>query len=111
MIFEDTIYMVYVDGLFAGIAEDESYIGDVANDFVNGVRQPLYDDDYADRVFWDTINVNRYVFDYKYYPIDKLSDKSFLCRTQDDCREAIKQLNELNLQKERAEAKIRALQL
>ena len=39
MIFKGNVYLVCVDGLFAGICEDEYEIGDVASDFINGVRE------------------------------------------------------------------------
>lgn len=111
MIFKGTIYIVYVDGIFAGITDDETMIGNVAEDFTNGDRKPLSDDDMADRVFWDAINVNRWYFYDEYNCCDKLSDDSIFCRGHHATHKCVDKMNELTLEKERAEAKLRALQL
>lgn len=111
MIFKENVYLVSVDGLFAGICEDEYEIADVASDFVNGVREPLYDDDIPDRLFWDTINVNRYIHTSKYNCYDKIENKYIMCYNQEETKKCMNELNKVNLEKERAEAKLRALKL
>ena len=111
MIFKGDVYIVCVDGLFAGVCEDEYEIGDVASDFVNGIREPLYDDDMPDRLFWDTINVNRYVYFDQHNCYDKVTDNYIMCYNKEETENCVDKMNELNLEKERAEAKNRALQL
>ena len=111
MIFKENVYLVCVDGLFAGITEDEYEIGDIASDFVNGVRKPLYDDDMPNRLFWDTINVNRYIYTNEHNCYDKIEDKYIMCYNKEETKKCMNELNKLNLEKERAEAKHKALQL
>ena len=109
--FEEKVYVVYVDGMFAGIAENEYEAVDVADNFVNGCRKPLTDDDMPDRLYWDIINVNRFFRDGVLTVSDKLSNDRILCYDDMECKDAVKQLNRLNLEREKAEAKVRALQL
>ena len=109
--FLGEVYSVFLDGNFIGIAEDEYECIEIAENANNGVGKPLYDDDLADRVWWHTINVNRYFYDYHKYTNDKLSDDSILCYSNDDYKEAVKKLNKIQLETERAEAKLRALAL
>ena len=111
MIFTDNVYVVYVDGDFCGIAENEYEAVDVADNYVNGYSKPLMDDDMPDRLHWDVINVNRFFRDGVLTVSDKLSDDRILCYDDMECKDAVKQLNALNLKKERAEAKIRAMTL
>ena len=111
MIFKGNVYVAYVDGIFAGIAEDEYEITDVANDFVNGVSKPLYDDDMADRVWYDIINVNRWYYYDEHNCSDKLSNKNIMCYDQMETINCVNIMNKENLQKERAEAKLRAMAL
>lgn len=58
MKFNEKIYSVVVDGFFAGLAESEEEIADIAADCTNGISRPLYDDDIPDRVWWDVIHIN-----------------------------------------------------
>lgn len=108
--FDNEVYIVYVDGNFCGIAEDEYEAVDLANDYVNGFTKPLLDDDMADRLYWDIININRFYCSRQTVE-DKLSDNSFLCYNKTECANAVEQLNKLNLKKEKMEAKIRAMEL
>lgn len=108
--FKQEVYVVYVDGNFCGITEYEYEIVELADDYVNGVAKPLLDDDIPDRVYWNIINVNRFYRDGQTVS-DKLSDNSFLCYNHIECENAVEQMNTLNLEKERLEAKLRALQL
>ncbi len=107
MIFKNTTYIVTVDGFFEGITENEHEIADIVADATNGVTSPVLDDDYCDRVFVDEINTNRFVAD-RQSVTDKLSDDTILCYNTDECNNAVEQLNALNLQRLRLEAKIRA---
>jgi len=111
MIFKENVYLVCVDGLFAGITEDEYEIADVASDFVNGVREPLYDDDMPDRLFWHTININRYIYTNEHNCYDKIEDKYIMCYNDEETKKCMDELNKLNFEKERVEAKVRALLL
>ena len=115
MIFNDTIYMVYVDDSFVGIAEQEDYIWDVAQDSVNGTSKPLYDDDMGDRIFYEEININEWKVDNKQSNIikNRYNDKlSFSCGYKSPfSQEIVDKLNTTNLEKERFEAKKRAMAL
>lgn len=104
------MYIVWVDGFFAGATEDEDYVWDIVADTINGVSAPLIDDDIPDRVEINKIDVNRYEADY-HNVCDKLSDFSFLCRGLTECEKALEHMNKLQLETERAEAKLRALAL
>ena len=55
------LYLVYVDGFFEGITNNEYKICDIADNAVNGVSPPLIDDDIPDRVFVEEININRHI--------------------------------------------------
>ena len=109
LIFKSDVYIVYVDGIFAGICENEDEICDVAQDSVNGIST-LLDDDYPDRVSYDKINVNRF-YRSRQTVCDKLSDDRTLCYDYIDCEDAVMQMNQLQIEKERAEAKLRAMTL
>lgn len=114
MIFEDTVFIVYLDGDFVGICEDEDCIWEVAQNHTNGTSYPLTDDNYPDRVWTNKIHINRW----RIYPNtvtaieDKYTGKSFshpygLPVTQN----IVNQLNDVDLEREKAEAKVRALLL
>ena len=104
-------FVVFVDGLFAGIAEREDYCADVADNFVNGVRKPLMDDDYPDRVWYHKIDVNRWYQYDQYNCSDKLSDDNIMCKNDTETEKCVKILNKLSLELEREQARLRALQL
>ena len=110
MIYE-IVYSIFLDGNFIGICEDEDCVWEIAQNETNGTPYPLTDDNFCDRVQYYQIDVNRYVCNHNQYTTDKLSDDSFLCRNIEECKKAVKQLNALQLEKERAEAKLRAMAL
>lgn len=103
------LYSVFLDDNFIGITEDECECIEIAVNANNKVDKSLYDDDLIDRIQWHKISVNRYFYDYHKYTNDKLSNDSILCYSNDSCEEAIKKLNKIQLETERAEAKLRAL--
>jgi len=107
----DTMYLVYVDGNFEGITDDEYLICDIVADATNGVTNPVLDDDYPDRVFYDTININRYVSYGTYGIKDKVLNSHIMCYNKEEKENALKQLNALNFEKERAKARLRAMTL
>lgn len=104
------MYIVWVDGFFEGVTEEEDYVWDIVGDAINGVSAPLIDDDIPDRVEINKIDVNRYERIGKNV-CDKLSNFSVLCSSLIDCEEALEHMNKLQLEAERAEAKLRALAL
>ena len=55
------LYLVYVDGFFEGITNDEYKICDIADNAVNGVSPPLIDDNIPDRVFVEEISINKHI--------------------------------------------------
>ena len=107
------MYAVFLDGNYVGLAEDEFECADIAENANNGVGMPLCDDDWADRVWWEKINVNRWVQCEQALKCveDKYTGKSILCSSITEVQEALNILNEADLERERAEAKIRALLL
>ena len=111
-IFE-TMYLVYVDGNFEGITNDEDLIYEIVEDATNGVVNPVLDDDYFDRVFYDKININRFVEleETIRHINDKVTGDMIMCYDKNERNDVIKQLNILNIEKERAEAKLRAMAL
>lgn len=111
-IFE-TMYFVYVDEIFEGITNDEDLICDIVADATNGIKASVLDDDYPDRVFYDKININRFVEleETVRHINDKVTGNTIMCYNKDERDDIIKQLNALNLEKERAEAKLRAMAL
>ena len=111
-IFEP-MYFVYVDEIFEGITNDEDLICDVVADATNGIKTSVLDDDYPDRVFYDKININRFVESEEtvFHIIDKMTGNTLMCYNKDERNDAIKQLNALNFAKERLEAKERAMTL
>lgn len=111
MIFANNVYIIYVDGIFIGVAEKEDYAWDVVNDAINGFSKPLYDDDIPDRVEIVKINVNRWYIYNAHNCSDKLSDNNIMCYSCTATKECMNILNELNLEKERLEAKLRAMAL
>ena len=111
MIFKHSIYSVFVDGMFAGVADREDGIWEVVGDAINGFRKPLYDDDIADRVEVSKINVNRwYIYD-AHNCSDKLSDDNIMCYNCIATEQCTDILNELSLELEREQARKRAMAL
>ena len=113
MIFNGDVFIVILDGFPIGICEDEDYIWEIASEHTNGTSKPLLDDD-VDRVWHEKINVNRWVVCENCSTAieDKYTGKSFshpygLLRTEEIC--CI--LNEVDIERERAEAKLRAMAL
>lgn len=102
-----TLYSVTVDGFFEGITDDEDVCWDIVADATNGVKAPILDDDIPDRVEIQEIDINRY---YKYGKniCDKLTGRCILCATDFNAIDGVKAFNRINLERERAEAKIRA---
>ena len=113
MIFNNTIYIVYLDGLLAGICEDEDCVWDIAQNCVNGTPYPLTDDNFPDRVWYEIINVNRWKICDKAVKCveDKYTGKSILCSTTTEAENAVDILNHVDLEREREEAKLRAMVL
>lgn len=113
MIFNGTVCVVYLDGFLAGICEDEDYVWDIAQDCVNGTPYPLTDDNFPDRVWHETINVNRWKVcdNANKCAEDKYTGKSILCYSTTEAKNAVEMLNQIDLERERAEAKLRAMAL
>ena len=80
----------------------------MAQDHVNGYDTILDDD--MDRVTYTKIDVNQF-YRYGKNVCDKFENTSFLCASINDVEDSLKKLNAMAIQKERAEAKIRALAL
>lgn len=113
MNFNGDVFIVILDGFPIGICEDEDYVWEIASEHTNGTSKPLLDDD-VDRVWHEKINVNRWVVCENCSTTikDKYTGKSFshpygLLRTEEIC--CI--LNEVDRERERAEAKLRAMAL
>lgn len=102
-------YSIFVDDKYIGITNNEDECWEIAEK-VNDGETILLDDD-VDRVQICKIDVNQFYYDGHKYTNDKMSDKSILCQNEIECQEAIEQLNTLNLERERAEAKLRAMAL
>ena len=103
------LYNVYLDGNFIGMVEEEDYAWNLAEDHTNGTPMQLYDDD-VDRVWTEEINVNRFVRDYMSI-VDRFTNKSTLCGSYTTAKDGVERYNQLQLEKERAEAKLRAMTL
>ena len=103
------LYNVYLDGIFIGVVEEEDYAWNLAENHTNGTSTPLYDDD-VDRVWTEEINVNRFVRDYMSI-VDRFTNQSILCGSYTVANDGVEIYNKLQLEKERAEAKIRAMTL
>ena len=110
MIFKRNVYAIFLDEFFIGISEDDGYIWDIAQNHANGTQNPLTDDNFADRIQYNTISPNKYSVDGK-NAYDKTSNDSFLCANNIIAQELADKLNELYLIKEKEEAKIRAMAL
>lgn len=114
MIFNHIIYVVFVDGELVGLCEDEDYIWDIAQNVVNGTSRPLTDDNFYDRVHYSTIRVNRWEVN-KTSPLhitDRYAcERDIFCYDYVEAKNQEKYLNKLNLERERLEAKIRAMTL
>ena len=113
MIFNGDVFIVILDGFPIGICEDEDYVWKIAYDHTCDTSKPLLDDD-VDRVWYEKINVNRWIVCENCFTAveDKYTGKSFshpygLPKTTEICKE----LNEIDLERERAEAKLRAMAL
>lgn len=109
--FLKDIYAVFVDGMFAGITEDEDEIWDIAQDEVNGFKKPLTDDDICDRVYYNTIRVNRWYVYNEHNCSDRMSNDNIMCYDYHETINCVEKMNALTIEKERAEAKIRAMTL
>ena len=107
------MYAVFLDGDYVGLAEDEFECADVAENANNSVGMPLCDDDWEDRVWWEKINVNRWVQCEQALKCveDKYTGESILCSSITEVQEALNILNKADLEREKAEAKVRALLL
>ena len=106
------LYSVYVDGLFVGMVEEEDYVWDLAQTNINGFSKLLIDDDIADRVEYYKIDINRFYNDGRFV-YDKLKPP-IDCNVAYDginAEEIAEKLNEINLEKERVEARMRAMAL
>ena len=103
------LYNVYLDGDFIGVVEEEDFAWNFAEDHTNGTPMQLYDDD-VDRVWTEEINVNRFIRDYASI-VDRFTNQSTLCASHTIADDGVKRYNKLQLEKERAEAKIRAMTL
>lgn len=102
------IYSVFLDGNFIGTCTDEDEVYEVAQDHVHG-HDILLDDD-LDRVTYNKIDVNQF-YRYGKNVCDKYGDTSFLCASTTDVEDSLYKLNSIAIEKERAEAKLRALTL
>lgn len=103
-----SMYSVFLDGNFVGTCASEYEVYDTAQDHVNG-HDILFDDD-MDRVTYSKIDVNQF-YRYGNNVCDKLSDDSWLCASSNDVEDSLNKLNSLAIEKERLEAKIRAITL
>ena len=108
--FNGDVFLIYVDDNFVGIAEDEMYIYDIASDSINGITQPLTDDDMGDRLYYEKINVNQFYRSGKNI-VNKSTNESILCASTEEAQKGVDMFNDINLQRERAEAHIRAINL
>lgn len=108
--FNGDVFFIYVDDNFVGITEDEMYIYDMASNSVNGITQPLTDDDMGDRLYYEKINVNQFYRSGKNI-VNKSINASILCASTEEAQQGVDMFNNINLQRERAEAHIRAINL
>ena len=104
-------YIAILDGEPVGIAKDEDEAIEIAINTNNGVGKPIYDDDMPDRIWLEHINVNRWVQCEKAPKCveDKYTGNSILCSSTTEVHQALDMLNRADLERERAEAKVRAL--
>ena len=103
------IFSVFVDGNFAGIAEDEIECWEVAEQSVQGSSNILLDDS-VDRVSYHKINTRRF------HPVgkavfDTIGDEGILCYDNEEAEMCADMLNKVQLEKEKVEAKLRAMAL
>lgn len=108
--FLEEVFVVYLDGNFVGICEDEDLAVDMAQDHINGF-DVLLDDDMPDRLCCHKIGINRWYLYDQYNCSDKLSEDSIFCHNYDATKKCVRKMNALTLEKERAEAKLRAMTL
>lgn len=103
------LYVAFLDGKYVGIADNEYEAFDIAEEETHGGR-PLYDDEIADRFLCCKINVNRWVQCEKAPKCieDKYSGKSIMCAST-SVQNELDILNKEDLNRERAEARVRAL--
>ena len=106
------IYIPFLDGFQVGVAEDEDEAYEIAEKSTNGGR-PLYDDEMPDRVWCEHINLNRWIQCEKAPKCveDKYTGKSILCSSISEVQQALCMLNKADLEREKAEARVRALLL
>lgn len=103
------LYNVYLDGDFIGVVEEKDFAWNYAENHTNGTPMQLHHDD-VDRVWTQEINVNRFVRDYMSIA-DRFTNQSILCGSYTTANDGVEMYNKLQLEKERAEAKIRAMTL
>lgn len=108
--FLEDVFVVYLDGNFIGICEDEDLVVDIAQDHINGI-DVLLDDDMPDRLAYHRICINRWYFYDQYNCADRLSKDNIMCYGYYQTKDCVRKMNELTLEKERAEAKLRAMTL
>lgn len=108
--FLEEVFLVYLDGNFVGLCEDEDLVVDIAQDHINGI-DILLDDDMPDRLEYHRIGINRWYFYDQYNCADRLSKDNIMCYGYYQTKDCVQKMNQLTLEKERAEAKLRAMTL
>lgn len=107
--FLQKVYSVFLDGNFVGICENEDECWEVAQDHINGI-DVLLDDD-VDRVGWNEINVNKWYFYNEHNCSSNTTEENIMCYDYHETLNCVKTMNKMELAKERAEAKLRAMDL
>ena len=105
------VYSVFVDGLFEGVALEEDECWDIIEDAVNGVKQPILDDDMCNRVEICQIDVNKWYQLDRYNCVNKTTGETIMCYNKENTEKCTEILNKLSIFQEREEAKIRAMAL
>lgn len=113
------VYIVFLDGIFCGVAEEEYECWNVASNCINN---SLLDDD-VDRVSYHKINYERFSYEKEgncirdnydmTYVMDKYEPKWYCGKPNNfyTIKELCKKINAIDLERERAEAKLRAMEL
>ena len=107
--FLEQVYSVFLDGNFVGICINEDECWEVAQNHINGI-DVLLDDD-VDRVMWHKINVNKWYYYDEYNCSNNISDENIMCYDYHETKDCVQTLNRIELERERAEAKLRAMAL
>ena len=111
MDFNKTIYSVYLDGFFVGLTNNEDECWEIAEEDTYGTKDILHHDE-VDRVWWHKINVNRFENDSTYIIKDKQQEfNNKICCNRYEAEKLCEKMNKINLEKEKLEAKLRALNL